>query len=237
MIGLFAAVWVIYLGDRLLDVRRSLLDPRDQPARHAWARRHGGILVACLALALVIGVAMIPRLDPATLRAGIVVALATGLYFLLFRWSVGSRVRPSGLPAKEIAIAGCFTAGAAIAAAPRDLGDLPVVDLAGLACLILGNCLLISRRESARDACEDPAAFFAVVKKARLLPETALLAGVGLGAYGWWQSGISPTSLALILCAALTLFLARTRTPVLTRHTQPIADGLHLLAWLVAFLF
>jgi hypothetical protein len=230
-------VWVIYLGDRLLDVRWSQLDPGEQPARHAWARRHGGILVACLALAMVIGVAIIPRLDPATLRAGIVVALATGLYFLLFRWSIGARVRPSVLPAKEIAIAGCFTAGAAIAAAPRDLGDLPVVDLAGLACLILGNCLLISRRESARDAREDPAAFFADGKKARLLPEMALSAGLGLGAWSWWQIGISPTSLALILCAALTLFLARTRSPVLTRHTQALADGLHLLVWLVAFLF
>jgi hypothetical protein len=186
---------------------------------------------------MVIGVAMIPRLDPATLRAGIVVAVATGLYFFLFRWSIGSRRRPSILPAKEIAIALCFTSGAAIAAAPRDLGDLPALDLAGLACLILGNCLLISRCESERDAREDPAAFFADGKKAGILPEMALAAGLGLGACGLWQSGISPPSLALILCAALTLFLARTRSPVLTRHTQALADGLHLLVWLVAFLF
>jgi hypothetical protein len=64
----------------------------------------------------------------------------------------------------------------------------------------------------------------------------ALVAGFGLGACGWWQSGFTPASLALIFCAALTLFLARTRRPMLTRHTQPFADGLHLLAWLVAFL-
>jgi hypothetical protein len=237
LVGLFAAVWAIYLGDRLLDVRRSQLDPREQPARHAWARRHGAILVACLALAMVIGVATIPLLDPATLREGIVVALATGLYFLLFRWSIGARLRPNVLPAKEIAIALCFTAGAAIAASSRDLGDLPALDLAGLAWLILGNCLLISRRESARDAHEDPAAFFSNRSRARLLPEIALSAGLGLGALGWWQSGMTSASLALILCAVLTLFLARTRSPVLTRHTQAIADGLHLLVWLVAFLF
>lgn len=237
MIGLFVAVWAIYLGDRLLDARRSQLDPRELPARHAWARRRGGILATCLALAVVIGVTTIPRLDPATLRAGIVVALATGLYFFLFRWSLGSRLRPSVIPAKEIAIAFCFTAGSAIAAAPRDLGDLPAVDLAGLACLILGNCLLISRRESARDAREDPAAFFSDGKKAPHLPEMALVAGFGLGACSWWQSGISPASFALILCAALTLFLARTKNPDLANHTQAIADGLHLLVWLVAFLF
>lgn len=110
---------------------------------------------------MVIGVLTIPRLDPATLRAGIVVALATGLYFFLFRWSIGSRLRPSVLPAKEIAIASCFTAGSAIAAAPRDLGDIPAVDLAGLACLILELPPHLPPRESARDAREDPAAFFA----------------------------------------------------------------------------
>ena len=81
---------------------------------------------------MVIGVATIPLLDPATLRAGIVVALATGLYFLLFRWSIGARLRPNVLPAKEIAIALCFTAGAAIAASSLDLGDLPALGVAHL---------------------------------------------------------------------------------------------------------
>jgi hypothetical protein len=234
--GLFAAVWAIYLGDRLLDARRSQLDSGELPARHAWARRHGKILGACLVLAILAGIVTIPRLDPATLRAGIVVAVATGLYFFLFRWSVWSKFRPRALPAKEIAISVCFSAGAAIAASPRDLGDLPAVELVGLVSLILGNCLLISRREARRDAQEDPAAFFSTPSQARLLPEIALSAGLGLGAYGCWRDGIEPASLALMLCASLTLVLARTRRPVLIRYAQPFADGLHLLAWLVAFL-
>jgi hypothetical protein len=191
----------------------------------------------CLVLAIVIGVTTIPRLVPATLRAGFIVALATAFYFALFRLAVRSRVHPCGFPGKEIIIAVCFAAGAAISAAPGALGDLPAVHLAGLACLILGNCLLISRREVAYDQCEDPAAFFAISARAQLLPEIALFAGLAFGACGWWQSGFTPASLALILCAALTLFLARTRSPVLAGYTQPIADGLHLLVWLVAILF
>lgn len=252
MAGLFAAVWAIYLGDRLFDAHRARTKPGmgisdsgnpgeiariDLPVRHAWARRHGKILVTCLVLAILAGVATIPRLDPATLRAGVVVASATGLYFFLFRWSVWSRFRPRALPAKEIAIAACFTAGAAIAASPRDLGDLPAVELVGLVSLILGNCLLISRREARCDAHEDPAAFFSSPSRARLLPEIALSVGLGLGVCGIWREGIGPASLALMLCASLTLVLARTRRPVLVRHAQPFADGLHLLAWLVAFLF
>jgi hypothetical protein len=188
-------------------------------------------------LAIVTGIATIPCLDPATLRAGIVVALATGFYFFIFRRAVRSRVLPRILPGKEIAIAVCFTAGTAISAAPDAPGDLPAVHLAGLACFILGNCLLISRSEVAYDQLEDPVAFFAIPARTRLLPEIALFAGLAFGVCGWWQSGLTLASLALMLCAVFTLFLAGTLRPGLVRLTQPLADGLHLLTWLVAFLF
>lgn len=164
-------------------------------------------------------------------------AAATALYFLLFRWSFSSRVRLRGFPTKEIAIAGCFTAGAAVAAAADSIADLPLFVLAGLGCLILGNCLLISRSEAVFDQFEDPAAFFAISARVSRLPEIVLFAGIAFGIGGWWRSGPEPALFALILCSVLTLLLAGRRSPDSKAHTQPVADGLHLLTWVIALPF
>ncbi|PAW64409.1 MAG: hypothetical protein B9S36_02590 [Verrucomicrobiia bacterium Tous-C2TDCM] len=242
MTALFAAVWSIYLGDRLFDAWRASTDSRglvaaELPERHAWARRQRGILTACLVAAVSSGAATIGFLETSTWRAGLVVAAATGLYFLLFRWSFSSRVRLRGFPTKEIAIAGCFTAGAAVAAAADSIADLPLFVLAGLGCLILGNCLLISRSEAVFDQFEDPAAFFAISARVSRLPEIVLFAGIAFGIGGWWRSGPEPALFALILCSVLTLLLAGRRSPDSKAHTQPVADGLHLLTWVIALPF
>lgn len=183
------------------------------------------------------GIAMLPFLSSATWTAAAVVAAATTAYFLVFRGKRRDGIpRRLFLPSKEIAISLCFTAGAAIAAAPGSPEMIPLSGLGALAFLVLGNCLLISRQEAAHDAREDPAAYFSGGKANPFLPEVAILLAFGLASISWWCWGGNPAVVALTVIAGLTFVLARSRHPGLDRCIQPVADGLHLLTWAVVFM-
>jgi hypothetical protein len=97
-------VWVVYLVDRLLDVRRPA--ETVEASRHQFYRRHRSFAVALTAVALLadIGVSL-AFLRPLILRNGFIV-LGAVLFYLaavhgVFRWR---------LP-KELAVALLFTAG------------------------------------------------------------------------------------------------------------------------------
>lgn len=238
-VALFAAVWSIYLGDRLHDARRAGRGAGDEngasiPLRHAWAREHPRILAISLGVALLAGIVVMPFLSAATWSAAGVVAVATAAYFFLFRggWRAAGQ---SGLPAKELAIALCFTAGAAIAASPASIATVPLPYLISLVFLVLGNCLLISRREAAHDALEDPAAYYSGGKGRPLLPEIALGIAFGLALISLGLEGVTPAVVALMTISGFTFVLARSRHPGIVIHTQALADGLHLLTWVPVF--
>lgn len=240
IVALFAAVWAIYLGDRLHDARRSRQRSGDErgasmPLRHAWARDHPRILAISLGVALLAGTVAMPFLSAATWFAAGGVAMATAVYFFVFRGGWMAAAGRCGLPVKELAIALCFTAGAAIAAVPGSITTIPLPYLIALVFLVLGNCLLISRREAAHDACEDPAAYYSGGKGRPLLPEIALGIAFGLALISGRMQGMTPAVVALATISGLSFLVARARHPGIATYTQAIADGLHLLTWVLVF--
>lgn len=240
IVALFAAVWSIYLGDRLHDALRSRQRSGEErgasmPLRHAWAREHSRILAISLGCALLMGILVMPFLSAATWFAAGGVAMATALYFLIFRGRWMAAAAHRGLPVKELAIALCFTAGAAIAAVPGSIATIPLSYLIALVFLVLGNCLLISRREAAHDAREDPAAYYSGGTGLPFLPESSLSIAFGLALTSWRMEGMTPAVVALLTISGLSFLVARARHSGIATHTQAIADGLHLLTWVVVF--
>lgn len=156
MIALFAAVWCVYLTDRLIDARR-LQDESVATARHVFARRHQVVLFTALGVSMGFGGWLaVTRLETGLLRSGMVLVAAVGLYF-------GGFVRLFGgwrpLPAKEVVCGLVFSVGCALGvdAVRHDwLVALPAVLLLGGLCAL--NCLAISAWEKEADRVNDSAA-------------------------------------------------------------------------------
>jgi hypothetical protein len=228
--ALFLAVWVVYLGDRLLDASRRAGEP-GLPPRQVWAQRRRGRLGMLLGLALVALLAgPLPRLGAGTLVAGLSLGAVTGLYFLVFRLSRRrARKRTASrlpLPAKEAAIGATFALGVAAGAGGGGWERLPWATVAALGMLFTGNCLLVARCEEASDALGDDASYFSKVGRRRWLPDWFLAAALVAGlALAWLQPAAS--SLALVASAAASLVVARW-----PGTTQALADAALLAPWL-----
>ncbi|MFN7934792.1 MAG: hypothetical protein U0R19_15800 [Bryobacteraceae bacterium] len=96
-------VWVIYLADRLLDVRHA--PTTRETERHRFHRRHGRLLWSLLILALCADLAAVLFwLRPAVLQTGMLPFTAVILY-------MGSVHRQRMRIPKEFAVAMLFTAG------------------------------------------------------------------------------------------------------------------------------
>lgn len=104
------AVWAIYLADRLLDGRGA--DGKHLLERHHFSRRHrvsvGGLAAAG---AIAGGWLACTSLNIADLKAGLVLAISVGAYFLCVH-SGGAAV--SRLFPKEFAVGVLFAAGTAL---------------------------------------------------------------------------------------------------------------------------
>jgi hypothetical protein len=149
-------VWMIYIADRLLDVR----DPRTAPptSRHRFYRDHRAIAAALLlAVAVADAVLIAANLRPAVFRAGIGAALlVTG--YLAFVHGPGRSLR---LP-KEVLVAVLFTVGTFVVAWSGARDPLSVLGPYALAFvfLCLANLMSIERWESRElrvpGSCEGP---------------------------------------------------------------------------------
>jgi len=155
-VALFAAVWCVYLVDRLIDAWR-MNNEELATARHVFARRHRGIFLVALVVSMGIGGWLAAtRLEVELLRSGLVLVGAVGIYFggfvRLFRgW------RP--LPAKEVVCGLVFAVGCALgveAVRQSWMVALPAVLLFGGVCAL--NCLAISAWEKKADRANDVAA-------------------------------------------------------------------------------
>ncbi|MEO8204792.1 MAG: hypothetical protein ABI615_01335 [Chthoniobacterales bacterium] len=144
-IGLFCAVWVIYLGDRLLDGMRLNITS-SSAARHQVAARYPFLIISLIIVALggVLYAAL--RVPPNLIIICLTIAISTGLYFL---WNHAARGTFSRKYFKEFIICVIFLLGVLIAPITQGASNyaafFPAAALFFLLCL--SNCALISRIE------------------------------------------------------------------------------------------
>ena len=119
---LFLAVWLIYIVDRLLDVRRPAVV--SEAARHRFYRSHGrGMTVLAVLISLVTAFLITLDLNPAVLRTGFITFVSVCLYFVMLH-GTGARFP------KEVSVALLFTMGTFLVAFARSHVPLSLLPLA-----------------------------------------------------------------------------------------------------------
>jgi hypothetical protein len=231
--ALFLCVWLIYLFDRLYDVSRRDGAKQFTP-RHEWARQHRFLLGSWFVAAFVLfSVVVLPRLETKTILTGFALGLVTGLYYLAFRFSRFYSCLRGVVPFKELTIALCFTGGIFLVAWPTVLTMALVLLAAGCLSLFTANCLVISRAEQGSDHLADPAAYFSRPIRTSRLPEWSALFAAGCGVVACLVArGADRSPVSLLLCGFFTFLVARRRADE-EGLTQPLADGIQMIPWVV----
>jgi len=137
------AVWLIYMGDHLLDVRGA--ERPDEPARHRWVRRHRAGCLALMAGALVAIVAELRLVPMLTVQAGLALSAIVAAYFALVH-ALGSRWRWP----REFVVGMVFAAGSLLPVfgAPDAQTGVLVCAWLLLSSVCVLNCALVEVRES-----------------------------------------------------------------------------------------
>jgi hypothetical protein len=144
------AVWMLYAGDRLMDVRLLDVDPRQYDgleARHYFHRQHRsafltGILFCSAALAT-----LLPSLDAAAIRLYLILGGLVAGYFIVIHagGGVAAQQRVARRMPKEIAVGLCFAAATFIPTVARHpelrMPLLPIAFVFATLCSL--NCLFI----------------------------------------------------------------------------------------------
>jgi hypothetical protein len=133
---LFLTVWLIYIVDRLLDVRVPAVGP--EPARHRFYREHGRAMSVLAVIVLVVDATLIIfELHPAVFRVGLVTFAGVCVYFALVH---GTALR---FP-KEIVVAWLFTMGTFLVAFARSEGRELHLLIPALALFLLALANLVA---------------------------------------------------------------------------------------------
>jgi hypothetical protein len=180
-------VWAAYVGDRLLDARRSLLrDGTEMRDRHWFHWRHRRILVPCALAAIAAAACIACRWMPVWVwRRDSLLGLASVAYFARVH---GARLRER-LYSKELLVGVLFTAGCALPAASWTIA-VPIAFFAALAWL---NCSAIENWESA-------------VRKRNISGIAVRLSMAGFAA-GVFSLAIHPRAAILLACGAASAAL------------------------------
>ena len=176
-------VWVVYIGDRLLDARADLQTPRIPPLRerHYFHYRHRKVLVPMAVAATCAAAVIVFSLMPAPARErNSVLAVAAGAYFsgVHSRCKLQRLLPPklASLDSKELLVGLLFASGCALPALSRAASGprsphWPLwsasLFFAALAWL---NCCAIERWEAASQP----------TRNSRVLPAASLLGLAGL---------------------------------------------------------
>jgi len=144
--AMFAAVWMLYAADRLLDVR-PLPDgsvPAELEARHRFHHKHRkGFLYGIVAAALLLA-GLLPRMDAAALHLYCLLAALLAAWLLLVHLLPVHGADAHRLP-KELAVGVCFPAAVFIPTVARTASPVPALlpsaIFLGVVCTL--NCLFI----------------------------------------------------------------------------------------------
>ncbi len=149
--AMFAAVWLLYAGDRLLDTRPSTANARDLEARHRFHARHRPSFTVGIAGAVTILTILLPTLPAAAIRLYLIEGGLLAGYFLLIHTAQARLHVP-----KEFAVGLFFAAATFIPTVSREpsLRFAMLLPAALLVALCSLNCLFIHRWEHPWQAAE-----------------------------------------------------------------------------------
>lgn len=193
-------VWIIYIADRLIDVRGPAA--ANEAARHRFCREKRGLAKALLTT-LVLGDLFIAQrwLRPAVLSNGILIGAGVACYLAVFAfWRMAAVIRWKRLCAALLFTAGIFLVAWTGTANPWRVLTEPAV---AFCALCLGNMMLIEWRERGRCA-ERGWIWMVLLALVCASPQHAR-----------WYTGVAAAALGL---AALDLYgrnLSREALPVL----------------------
>ena len=186
-------VWLIYVGDRLLDARR-LDTRRPHLYRHRLHADHARTLAAAWLVGLGLAVAVVVgRLGAGLTRCGLLVALLV----LLYGVSVHVVPRPLQRVPKEWKVGLIFAIGVSLPCWAEAAGVPLLVSTLLAGSLFTANCLIVSHREAAAEP-EGAASAGGIVRRLPVL----VLAGAGVGAAAGL---VQPVLAAALLAGASTL--------------------------------
>lgn len=137
-------VWIIYAGDRLLDIR-SCSPAVPNTERHRFHRDHPRALSAAVVVSFIALAFTANRLNPALVRNGLVLTAIVGIYFFAVHLLPNRTLQ---FCPKETAVGIVFAAGAALAPWSRLHEDGPfLLAVALFASLCVLNCAAIETWE------------------------------------------------------------------------------------------
>lgn len=227
------AVWMLYLADRLADVRSA--EPTDfQTDRHRFFARNKTAMRLLLAGVLGALVVLSPSLlPPRQFRGGLGLLAATAIYYWMIHHS-RRRLRPR-VP-KEAVVGALFSLGSGFFVATAAPGDAVQVwcglVLFGTLCFL--NCALISSWEQTPQDMGEPASILNAFPRLTtgLGRAALLLAGAVLMMASFAHSGV----FLPVAVGALGLWLLdRLQARISARALRCLADFVLLAPWLGVF--
>jgi hypothetical protein len=224
--AMFAAVWMLYAVDRLLDAR-PLPDgspPGELEARHRFHQLHRkGFVVGIVASAFALA-ALLPRMNAESLRLYCLLAALLAAWLLLIHILPAHGADAHRLP-KELAVGVCFPAAVFIPTVARTEAPvhvlLPSAIFLGVVCTL--NCLFIYAWEHPSLRRASSTTRWAAQ---RLVPLTAAVTAAAIVAAWLGRGPLRPIAGACALSSALLgiLNLRRARmNPVNLRATADLS--------------
>jgi hypothetical protein len=222
--AMFAAVWMLYAADRLLDAR-PLPDgsaPAELEARHRFHHKHRkgflcGIVAAALALAV-----LLPRMDAAALHLYCLLAALLAAWLLLIHLLPVHGADAHRLP-KELAVGVCFPAAVFIPTVARTAAPMPTLlpsaIFLGIVCTL--NCLFIYAWEHPDLRSATWSTRWAAQRLAQL---TAAVIAAAVVAAWLGHGALRPIAAACALSAALLEILNLRRTKMNPVNLRAAAD-------------
>jgi len=204
--ALALAVWLIYLGDRVLDGWRTQ-ESGELRARHMFSVRYRALLLGASAIALFAGVWLTrDRLNASEAKAGLLMAACVGIYMICVH--AGGATAKRILP-KEVTVGLIFAAGTALPIWSE--GGFPhkaIISwlLFGLLCAL--NCVAIECWEN-RGMLTSPILAWANARIGGLAASIAVVAGMAHFSLG--TSGIVAEAIAAAAGLIFLLDCARQR--------------------------